>query len=132
MVARPLRYLRGVHHRSEAAKSTRSHLEVEGETVVVDAVVVSYRSAATLHGCVAPLAALPGVRVTVVDNASPDDALDTIADVAGLNVVRAPRNGGFGYGCNLGAAQGDAPFLLFLNPDARIDPRSLEALLDVM
>ena len=40
----------------------------------VDAVVVSYRSAATLRGCVEPLAAMPGVRVTVVDNASPDDA----------------------------------------------------------
>jgi GT2 family glycosyltransferase len=121
-----------VDHRSEAANSTHSHPEVEGQGIVVDAVVVSYRSADTLRGCVAPLAAMPGVRVTVVDNASPDDALDTIADVAGVNVVRAPRNGGFGYGCNLGAAQGAAPFLLFVNPDARIDAASLERLLAVL
>lgn len=96
----------------------------------VHAVVVAYRSAATLRGCVAPLAAIPGVGVTVVDNASPDD---TAAAVAGLPVelIRAPRNGGFSYGCNLGAAGATAPYLLFLNPDARIDAAALEALVAV-
>lgn len=97
----------------------------------VDAVVVSYRSAGTLRGCVAPLAALAGVRVTVVDNASPDDALATIADLD-VEVVRAERNGGFSAGCNLGAATGTAPYLLFLNPDARLDAGSLEALVAVL
>jgi N-acetylglucosaminyl-diphospho-decaprenol L-rhamnosyltransferase len=101
-------------------------------TSTVDAVVVSYRSAATLRGCVKPLAAMSGVRVTVVDNASPDDSLETIADLAGLDVVRAPRNGGFAYGCNLGAARGAAPYLLFINPDARIDEESLQALVAVL
>jgi GT2 family glycosyltransferase len=100
--------------------------------VLVDAVVVAYRSAATLRGCVEPLAGLPHVRVTVVDNASPDDSVATIAGIAGVDVVRAPRNGGFGYGCNLGVACGNAPFLLFLNPDARIDAASLTALLDAL
>ena len=76
---------------------------------LVDVVVVSYRSADTLRGCVEPLAALPWTRVTVVDNASPDDALATIADLRAIDVVRAPRNGGFSYGCNLGAARGSSP-----------------------
>lgn len=93
----------------------------------VDAVIVSYRSAATLRGCVTPLLAMPGVRVTVVDNASPDDSVATISDLD-VDIVRAPRNGGFSYGCNLGAARGTAPHLLFLNPDARIDDGALEAL----
>ena len=96
-------------------------------TANIDAVVVSYRSAATLRGCVAPLAALPDVRVTVVDNASPDRSLDAVADL-GVDLVSAPRNGGFSYGCNLGAARGRAPYLLFLNPDARIDADSLARL----
>jgi GT2 family glycosyltransferase len=95
---------------------------------VIDAVIVSYRSAATLRGCVEPLAALPHVRVTVVDNASPDDSIATIEDIAGVDIVRAPRNGGFAYGCNLGVARGSAPYVLFLNPDARIDADSLAAL----
>jgi N-acetylglucosaminyl-diphospho-decaprenol L-rhamnosyltransferase len=98
---------------------------------VIDAVVVSYRSAATLRGCVEPLAAMADVRVTVVDNASPDDAVETIADLD-VAVVRAPRNGGFSYGCNIGAARCTAPFLLFLNPDARIDAAALDALAAVL
>jgi N-acetylglucosaminyl-diphospho-decaprenol L-rhamnosyltransferase len=98
----------------------------------IDVIVVSYRSRATLRGCVEPLATMPRVRVTVVDNASPDDSLATIADVEGIDVVRAPRNGGFAYGCNLGVARGSAPLLLFLNPDARVDAASLDALVTAM
>jgi N-acetylglucosaminyl-diphospho-decaprenol L-rhamnosyltransferase len=99
---------------------------------LIDAVIVAYRSAATLRGCVEPLAALPGVRVTVVDNASPDHSLATIADIEGIDVVRSERNGGFAYGCNLGVARGSAPYVLFLNPDARIDAASLDALVAVL
>jgi N-acetylglucosaminyl-diphospho-decaprenol L-rhamnosyltransferase len=95
-------------------------------------VVVAYKSAATLRGCVEPLAAMRGVHVTVVDNASPDDSVATIADLEGVEVVRAPRNGGFAYGCNLGVARGSAPLILFLNPDARIDAASLDALCGVL
>ena len=90
--------------------------------------MVAYRSAATLRGCVEPLAGMDGVSVTVVDNASPDDSVETISDIAGIDIVRAPRNGGFAYGCNLGVARGSAPFVLFLNPDARIDEPSLRTL----
>ena len=104
--------------------------QLEPETTI-DAVIVSYRSAATLRGCVEPLTAIPGVRVTVVDNDSPDDSLTTIADLE-VDVVQSGRNGGFAFGCNLGVARGSAPYLLFLNPDARIDAASLEALVAVL
>ncbi len=97
----------------------------------IDAVIVSYRSAATLRGCVEPLAALPGVRVIVVDNASPDDAVETILDLE-VEVERSPKNGGFSYGCNRGAVLGVAPLLLFLNPDARLDAVALEGLADAL
>ena len=90
-------------------------------------VVVSYRSARTLRGCVEPLSAIPGLRVTVVDNASSDDSLEVIADLP-VDAVRSERNGGFSYGCNLGARRGDAPFILFLNPDARMEAGTLEKL----
>jgi N-acetylglucosaminyl-diphospho-decaprenol L-rhamnosyltransferase len=98
----------------------------------IDAVVVSYRSAGTLRGCVESLLESPELRITVVDNASPDESLATIADLDEIDVVRSPRNGGFAYGCNLGAARGTAPYLLFLNPDARIDAASVHALSDVL
>jgi N-acetylglucosaminyl-diphospho-decaprenol L-rhamnosyltransferase len=100
-------------------------------TPQIDAVIVSYRSAATLRGCVEPLAAMPHVNVIVVDNASPDDSVQTIADLQ-VEVERSPRNGGFSYGCNRGAARGSAPLLLFLNPDARLDAGGLAALTRVL
>jgi N-acetylglucosaminyl-diphospho-decaprenol L-rhamnosyltransferase len=99
--------------------------------VLVDVVVVSYGSATTLRDCVAPLAASPGVRVIVVDNASPDDALATIADLD-VTVIRAGRNGGFSFGCNLGIAAGDAPYVLLLNPDARLEDGALDTLRAVL
>jgi N-acetylglucosaminyl-diphospho-decaprenol L-rhamnosyltransferase len=90
-----------------------------------DAVIVSYNSRDTLRGCVEPLSRMGGVAVTVVDNNSPDDPLDTIADLP-VRVIRSGRNGGFGFGCNLGSAAGSAPYVLFLNPDAQLDQASLE------
>jgi N-acetylglucosaminyl-diphospho-decaprenol L-rhamnosyltransferase len=125
-------YFRGVDASVQTPVSgTEPQAIVEGELLPsVDAVIVSYRSAATLRGCVEPLTRIPHVRVTVVDNASPDESVDTIADLP-VEVVRSARNGGFSYGCNLGAARGTAPFLLFLNPDARIDPDALESLVAV-
>jgi N-acetylglucosaminyl-diphospho-decaprenol L-rhamnosyltransferase len=98
---------------------------------LIDAVIVSYNSRATLRGCVEPLSRMDDIDVVVVDNASPDNPLDTIADLP-ATAVRAPRNGGFSYGCNLGAEQGSAPYVLFLNPDARIDAASLAALRGVL
>lgn len=97
----------------------------------VDVVVVSYNSRDTLRACVEPLAAMPDVAVTIVDNASPDDALATVADLP-VRVIRAGRNGGFAAGCNLGIAAGDAPYVLLLNPDARLDRAALDALLAVL
>jgi N-acetylglucosaminyl-diphospho-decaprenol L-rhamnosyltransferase len=102
-----------------------------GAMAAIDAVVVSYRSRETLRGCVEPLCRTAGVAVTVVDNDSPDDSAETIADLP-LEVIHSPRNGGFAYGCNLGAAAGSAPYVLLLNPDARIDGHALAAMARVL
>jgi N-acetylglucosaminyl-diphospho-decaprenol L-rhamnosyltransferase len=97
----------------------------------VDVVVVSYGSRDTLRACVEPLCRADGVRVIVVDNASPDDALETIADLP-VTAIRAGRNGGFSFGCNRGAAAGTAEYVLFLNPDAILSPADLDALAAVL
>jgi N-acetylglucosaminyl-diphospho-decaprenol L-rhamnosyltransferase len=102
-----------------------------GQTPRVDAVVVAYNSARTLRACVEPLAEMPEVAATVVDNRSPDD---TAAAVAGLDVrlIRAGRNGGFAAGCNLGAAAGSSEYVLLLNPDARVRRDDLRRLIAVL
>lgn len=107
----------------------------EGEIAVtkggVDVVVVAYNSRQSLRACVEPLTRVPWVDVTVVDNASPDDSVATIEDLA-ARVIRAPRNGGFAYGCNIGIRAGSADFVLLLNPDARIEPEGLAVLLQAL
>ena len=97
----------------------------------IDVVIVSYNSRATLRNCVEPIVAMPGVTVTVVDNASPDALLDAIDDLP-VQRLEARYNGGFAFACNLGMALGRAPLVLFLNPDARIEPAELERLAAVL
>lgn len=97
--------------------------------LVVDVVVVSYNSRGELRRCVEPLTEVGDIQVIVVDNASQDRSLDVLSD---LDVTAVPLtyNAGFSHGCNIGASQGHAPFVLFLNPDASIEWGSLRVLVD--
>lgn len=97
----------------------------------VDVVVVAYNSRESLRACIEPLTGLPWVDVTVVDNASPDDSVGAVQDLP-VRIIRAPRNGGFAYGCNLGIGAGSAEFVLLLNPDAAIDAASLGVLVNAL
>lgn len=94
---------------------------------IVDVVVVAYNSRRTLRACVEPLARLRDVHVVVVDNASQDDGLSTVADLP-LEAIPLTANGGFAVGNNVGCRAGSAPYVLVLNPDSRIDERSLRRL----
>jgi N-acetylglucosaminyl-diphospho-decaprenol L-rhamnosyltransferase len=98
---------------------------------LVDVVVVSYNSRAHLRACVAPLAEAEDIRVLVVDNCSTDGSVASIADLP-VEVIEARTNGGFAHGCNLGWGVGEAPFVLFLNPDAAIDAESIQRLARVV
>jgi GT2 family glycosyltransferase len=93
----------------------------------VDVVVVSYNSGDRLRACVAPLAELAGVRAIVVDNASPVESLGALE---GLDVttIQLDHNGGFAHGCNVGWRAGSAEYVLFLNPDARVEQDAVERL----
>ena len=99
----------------------------------VDVVLVNYNSTRFLLRSVASLLehATPYLaRVVVVDNASrPDEGASLASLPPGVTLVRAPRNLGFAAACNLGAARGDAPTLLFLNPDTMVLPETVPGLL---
>jgi N-acetylglucosaminyl-diphospho-decaprenol L-rhamnosyltransferase len=97
-------------------------------------VIVNYRTGSLAVECLASLANdtpdLRGGRAIVVDNASGDDSVETIACAIGergwsgwAEVIEMPRNGGFAYGNNAGirrARELDAGFgvVVMLNPDA--------------
>lgn len=67
-------------------------------------------------------------EIVVVDNASTDGSLEHLKDQPAVRVVRNARNVGFGAACNQGAAASSAPWILFLNPDCRLAPGVVEAL----
>jgi O-antigen biosynthesis protein len=71
--------------------------------------------------------ALP-FEVIVVDDASPDDTLRALADVAGLRVLRNEKNLGFVGSCNAGAAIARGDYLFFLNNDTQVTPGSTDEL----
>jgi N-acetylglucosaminyl-diphospho-decaprenol L-rhamnosyltransferase len=98
---------------------------------LVEVVVVSYNSRDRLRACVEPLSGLDWVDVVVVDNASADGSLQSIADLQVRRIAR-PDNGGFAVGCNEGWRSGTAPFVCFLNPDATVDEDSLRRLVRVL
>lgn len=68
---------------------------------------------------VAATTALAG-EVVVVDNASTDGSVEALLRMPGVRVLRQTRNLGFGAACNIGAAHGTAPWVLFLNPDCEL------------
>lgn len=94
---------------------------------MVDVVIVSYNSRDRLRACVEPLLAAPNANVIVVDNASPDASLEAVRDLP-LTAIQLAQNGGFAHGVNAGWRAGSSPYVLLLNPDARIDGASIEVL----
>lgn len=102
----------------------------------VSVVVVGYRSEGHIGACLLSLpAAADGlcIEVIVVDN-SPDDQTACAVRKAFPSARLLPGGGnlGFARGANLGFGRARARFVLFVNPDARLHPGSLRALLSVL
>ena len=93
----------------------------------VDVVVVTYNSAETIAAAVEQLGGVESTRVIVVDNASSDGTVERLRTLP-VETVALAENGGFAHGCNVGWRAGEAPYVLFLNPDARIGPEAVAAL----
>lgn len=100
----------------------------------VAVVIVAHDSGPLLTQCVRRVLADPACReVFVVDNASRDGAPDAVAALgdARVRIERMGRNAGFAAACNRGAAISASPWLLFLNPDALVEPDTLTRLRDI-
>ena len=90
----------------------------------MEAVVVTYNSAAALSGLVASDATLNAFsRILVVDNGSTDSTC-AIADAAGLDVERLAENRGFGAAANVGIAATGGELVALLNPDIEVRDRA--------
>ena len=94
-------------------------------------VVVNFNAGENLSCCMEALCAQTeqDFEVNIVDNASKDDSLKYVPTDERFEIIRSVTNIGFAAGCNLGARNCEAPFLIFLNPDAFPEPRWLQELL---
>ncbi len=102
------------------------------KNIILDIVIVNWNSGDLLRRCLISIKAAntaSSVKLIVVDNASSDNSCGTISDLRNVHLIRSEKNLGFGGGCNLGAVQGEAPFILFLNPDIHFLPDTLEKLI---
>ncbi|HZG67819.1 MAG TPA: glycosyltransferase, partial [Herpetosiphonaceae bacterium] len=83
------------------------------------------------------------LSVFVVDNASTDGSADMVAsEFPAVRMIKADRNGGFAYGNNLALRElldatstervDEERFVMLLNPDATLEPDSLELLVDYL
>lgn len=96
----------------------------------ITAIIVTYNSQAVIQPCLAALKA-EGVGRLVVDNASQDDTV-SLAQQAGAVVVEAGANLGFGTANNLGVQQTTTDWVLFINPDAVVQPGSIARFIEAI
>jgi len=96
----------------------------------VSFVVVTYNSQSTIAACIQSLVnqSLRGTEVIVVDNQSTDQTRKILAKYKKIKVIHAPKNGGFGYGNNLGAHSAKGKYVCFVNPDAVVKKDMAERL----
>ncbi|HVJ51590.1 MAG TPA: glycosyltransferase family 2 protein [Aliidongia sp.] len=98
----------------------------------LDIILVNWNSGDDLRSCVRSLARSEEraliAQVIIVDNDSIDgSAGDMHAAGLPLELDRAGNNLGFAAAANRGAARGQAPYLLFLNPDTEVSSGALGA-----
>jgi N-acetylglucosaminyl-diphospho-decaprenol L-rhamnosyltransferase len=127
---------------SVSADSEQVDLHSPARLIDVAVIIVTYKSAKLTVENLRSLAAersTPGihVRAVVVDNASGDlpeiaQAVESCDWSSWVTLVATPRNGGFAYGNNRGIehayASADPSYVHLLNPDARVRPGAISAL----
>jgi N-acetylglucosaminyl-diphospho-decaprenol L-rhamnosyltransferase len=95
----------------------------------LDIIIVNWNAGALLRECLTAIAGstiAEQLNVFVVDNASVDGSADALEfPPLALSAIRNPTNRGFAVACNQGARAGNAPNLLFLNPDVRVERDTL-------
>lgn len=94
-------------------------------------IIVNYKGWQALNECLLSLENFVSkkfkLEVIIVDNCSNDGNLEIFKNTYTLfNFILNTGNNGFANGCNLGAANASSKYLLFLNPDTKIDSKNLE------
>jgi GT2 family glycosyltransferase len=100
----------------------------------VSVVVVNWNAGGALARCLATLEPVDaaGGEVVVVDNASSDDSMGACEARPWIRRVALPVNVGFARGANAGALAARGDVLVFVNPDAEVEPGAIARLTDAL
>ncbi|MGI9822622.1 glycosyltransferase family 2 protein [Agromyces sp. Marseille-Q5079] len=105
-------------------------------TVALDIVIVTYGRSDLVRDCLDSLeSAMPGVptRVQVMDNDSPDDTADVVErEYPSVLLTRRAGNDGFAVANNAALRASESTYALLLNPDTRVEPGTIDHLIDVL
>ncbi|MFN3228306.1 MAG: glycosyltransferase family 2 protein [Asticcacaulis sp.] len=101
----------------------------------VAVVMVVYKTGPVLFETIARVQSDPAVdQLILVDNGSTEEDADRLATIADMDprvlLLQGHGNIGFARGANLGASVSKARWLVFLNPDAFLEPGAVDALID--
>jgi GT2 family glycosyltransferase len=102
---------------------------------LIKVIIVNWNAGDQLSHCLSSLYRLllkDIFEAIVVDNGSTDGSSASCLNFANVELLHAGQNLGFGKACNLGARDAQAKYLLFLNPDAAVFPKTLEKVLAYM
>jgi GT2 family glycosyltransferase len=105
--------------------------------VTVSAVIVNYNAGSLLLESVrALLEHNSDAEAIVIDNGSVDDSLERMRRALGchprLTIVKNGANLGFARAANIGLARARGEFLLLLNPDCLVLPRTVATMIEVL
>lgn len=102
---------------------------------MLDIVIVNWNSGSQLEACIDSITEF-GVeyveKIIVVDNGSKDGSETLVEGKPNVTLIRIGQNIGFGAACNIGSRVGSSPYILFLNPDTRLEDSSLSLPLSFM
>jgi len=101
----------------------------------ISAIIVNYCTPESTKTCVQSLREWKIAydnQIFVVDNASPDNSLSRLrAELCGIKIIDAGRNGGACYGINTGAREATCDYILVINPDTYFIDDSIKLAFDV-
>jgi GT2 family glycosyltransferase len=114
-------------------KSEKLMVSIANSIPSVDIVILSYNCKRFLAECLNAVLSTkyPNFNVIFVDNNSSDGSVTYVKsmfDSKKVNVLGLDKNYGFAKGNNIGASLGSGDYIVFLNPDTKVDPEWLTSL----
>jgi GT2 family glycosyltransferase len=93
-------------------------------------IIVTYNSEDHIEDCLNSIINLSNPEIIVVDNISTDKTVQIIeSKYPQVKLVKNPINSGFGAGNNIGVNNSQNKYLVFLNPDAKINSDTIHHIL---